>query len=101
MLNIKADQKVSVFELKESERRKNTIDANVSSSRKTTNANGEETWEYMSWKARFVGQAYEKAKTLQDKDRIILKNAAIENNYVKDTQKLWVTLVVFDFEKEA
>lgn len=44
-------------------------------------------------------QAYKKAADLAEKDRIELKEAAIENYYNKEKQKLYVTVVIFDFEK--
>ena len=42
---------------------------------------------------------YKKAADLAEKDRIELKEAAIENYYNKEKQKLYVTVVIFDFEK--
>lgn len=69
--------------------------ANLSTSKK----NSDNTYTNMYWKARFVGNAYEKAKALENKDKIEIANGIIENNFNKDTQKLWVTVTVFEFEK--
>ena len=38
------------------------------------------------------------ALELKDKDRIAIKEAAIENYYNKEQKKLYVSVVVFDFE---
>jgi hypothetical protein len=96
MLQLK-EQSAMVFEAKESEKIKNTVTANLSTSRKVKNEDGEK-YEYMSWNARFVGNAFEKAKELKDKDVITIKEAAIENRYDKENTKLYVNVIVFDFE---
>ena len=95
MLQIKNGQRVTVWEPHEAERIKSTIEANISSAKKES----EEEWKYYSWNAKFVGQAYGKAQGLEDRDRIELTEAAIENYYSKEKKKLYVTVVVFDFEK--
>ena len=96
MLQLK-EQTAMVFEAKESEKIKNTVTANLSTSRKVKNEDGEK-YEYMSWNARFVGTAFEKAKELKDKDIITIKEAAIENRYDKENSKLYVNVIVFNFE---
>jgi len=70
------------------------VQANISTSRK----NQDETYTNMSWRARFVGKSFEKAQELTDKTRIKINSAICENNYDKDNNRLWVTVVVFDFE---
>lgn len=94
MLQLKEGQKVSVFQPKESEVIKNTVEATISSSRKKS----DHDYAYFSWNAKFVGKAYEMALELKDKDRIAIKEAAIENYYNKEQKKLYVSVVVFDFE---
>ena len=72
------------------------VKANLSTSKKDPRT--ESGYSHMSWHTRFVGEAAEKAKELTDKDRIIINSAKIENNYDKEAGKLYLTLVVFDFE---
>lgn len=72
------------------------VKANLSTARK--DAREESGYRHMSWHTIFVGDAYEKAKELQAKDQIFVKSARIENSYNKETQKLYNTLVVFDFD---
>lgn len=95
-MEIKSGQEARVFEVKESTKRKNTIRANVST---YEGKNQDEKARYSSWNSYFVGKAYEKAKTLYDKDQIILTNAKVENFYDKEKERLYVNLTVFDFEK--
>ena len=95
MLQLKEGQRVTVWEPHEATKIKNTIEANISSAKKDQVDN----WKYYSWNDKFVGQAYKKAADLAEKDRIELKEAAIENYYNKEKQKLYVTVVIFDFEK--
>lgn len=73
------------------------VKANLSTAQKDSRE--ESGYRHMSWHTRFVGNAYEKAKTLTDKTRIEIPDgdAKIENRYDKETGKLYVTLVVFDF----
>ena len=89
-----------VWDVKEAEKVKNTMEANVSTSKMIKNGESEER-RYMSWSTKFVGKAYEPAKELGDKDVIKIKEAGIENYYSKENEKLYVTLVIFDFEKKA
>lgn len=95
MLQIKNGQRVTVWDPHEAERIKSTVEANISSVKKEN----EEEWKYYSWNAKFVGKAYGKAQELADRDRIELKEAAIENYYNKDKKKLYVTVIIFDFER--
>lgn len=90
-----AENKATVFDVKKDEKRKNTVQANIS----TYEGEGpDEERRYSSWFTRFVGKAYEKALGLNDKDKIIIKSAKIENSYNKETEKLYVTVTVFDFK---
>lgn len=58
--------------------------------------NGE--YEYTNWTARFVGNAYELARKLVDKDRITVLQWSITKYYDKAKDKEYVTLNVYDFE---
>ncbi|MGL5381741.1 hypothetical protein [Clostridium sp.] len=91
MLNVTAKY-VSVFDVVDKEK---YVGANITTSKK----NQDNTYTNMYWKARFVGTAKEKAKELVNKDRIEIKNGVIENQYDKENNKLWVTVIIFDFEK--
>lgn len=92
MLNIKDTRFVSTFEVEPVEG-KNVVKANLSTSKK----NGQE-YINMYWKGRFVGQAYDKALTLQHGSKIDIINGVIENNYDKENKKAWYTVTIFDFE---
>lgn len=81
------------------------VRCNLSTSKKIQRTDAETgdvkvEYERMSWHARFVGNAFESAKELSDRDRIIINSAKIENHYDKEAKKLYVTLVIFDFEKQ-
>ena len=89
MLNV-TGKNITVFDVEDKGK---YISANLSTSKK----NRDDTYTRMSWKARFVGEAFEKAKSLCDKDKIEITNGAIENSYDKDAKKLWLTVIVFDF----
>jgi hypothetical protein len=71
------------------------VQANISSSK----ALGNNEYKNSKWYARFVGQAFEKAKELKHGERINITNAIIENDYVKDKGKAYYTVICFDFEK--
>lgn len=53
---------------------------------------------YSIWRTFFIKDAYQKAVKLKDKDKIILTNAKVENNYDCVKGKLYISLIVFDFE---
>ena len=94
-MQIAKGQEATVFNVEESKRRKNTYFANISTFEgKDSNGNSV----YSSWRTQFVSKAYEKAGNLKDKDRIVLTSAKVENNYNKETEKLYDTVTVFDFE---
>lgn len=96
-MKISKNQEARVFSIKEAENRKNTIRANISTYEGKTQ---DDKAKYSSWNTYFVGEAYEKAKELEDKEKIILTKAKIENNYDKKKEQLYLTLTVFDFEKK-
>lgn len=89
--------KATVFDAKKEAKRKNTVIANISTYEgKDQNGNNR----YCAWKARFVGDAYEPALNLVDKDRIVITIGKIENNYNKEQEKLYVVVTVFEFEMD-
>ncbi|NBH62305.1 hypothetical protein D1155_11650 [Anaerotruncus sp. 80] len=87
----------TVFEPKKEDGRKDTVIANIST---YEGKNQNDKARYCSWRTRFVGEAYEKALGLKDKDRIVIKAGKVENNYNKEKEKLYVMVTVFDFEYE-
>ena len=89
--------KATVFQPKKEEKRKNTVLANIST---YEGKDQEGNSQYCSWRARFVGSAYERALGLEDKDRIVIKSGKIENNYNKEQERLYVTVTIFDFEDD-
>lgn len=94
-MDIKSGQEARVFEVKESDKRKNTVRANVS----TYEGKGQDDKSrYSGWNSYFVGDAYEKAKSLRDKDQIVLKRAKVENFFDKEKNRLYVNLTIFDFD---
>ena len=85
---------VSIFQPEENaERAKNTVFANLSTGEKKDDG----TYENMYWKGRFVGKAYEMAKSLKDADKIDIVSGLIENNFNKETEKAYYTVVIFEF----
>ena len=94
-MRIANDQKATVFEVKENEKRKNTMMATLSTYEgKDKGGNNV----FSSWRGFFVGDAYEKAKQLKDKDKIILTASKVDNNYDKTKKALYLTLTIFDFD---
>lgn len=86
-MNIANDVRGTVFEPKESEKRKNTITANFSTYEGKT-ADGSP--KYNSWTIHFVGKSFEQAKKLISKDQVMLTNAKVETSYNKETEKTFV-----------
>ncbi len=92
MLNLgKTTKYVSVFNPNIKDK---YVQANLTTSKKIEDNN----YENMYWKARFVGNAFEAAKGLKDKDKIEITNGIIENNYDKENEKLWVNVTIFEFK---
>lgn len=94
-MNIKETTEAMVFTPRFNENRKNTITA-VISTYEGKDKNGKSS--YCSWYTHFVGNAYQKATSLQDKDKIVILSANIENQYNKEQEKTYITLTIFDFE---
>lgn len=70
--------------------------ANISTSKKNTK-DGQLSYANMSWRARFVGEAFAPANELKSKDKINILRGAIENNYDKEKKTLFVEVIIFDF----
>jgi len=49
---------------------------------------------------KIVGEAYEDALGLEDKDRIIIQSGIVDNVYNKEKEKLYVTVTIFRFEND-
>lgn len=92
MLNIK-DSYATTFQVEVEEK---YVQANLSTSKK--NPTTESGYENMSWRTRFVGQAFDKAKELTNGSRIKITNGVVENKYDKEKKVLYVNVTVFDFE---
>ena len=95
-MQISNDVKARVFDIAESEKRKNTVTANIST---YEGKDKDDKAVYSSWRANFVGDAFGKAKDLSEKDLIVLTNAKVESSFNKEKERLYVTVTVFDFEK--
>lgn len=96
-MNIKEGQKARVWKCKKNDKRKNTYDVQMST---YEGKDKDDNARYSSWNASFVGDAYEKASELKEKDEIILLNAKIESVYLKEKKKEYTNLTVFDFDFE-
>lgn len=66
--------------------------SNLSTSKKDKDGN----WINMNWRARYVGEAFQKASELVDKTRILITNGIIEQSKVED--KYYYNIVIFDFD---
>ncbi len=91
------DVKATVFELKKAENRKNTFLANIST---FEGKDQDDNPKYSSWNTYFVGDAFDKASNLRDKDHIVITSGKIENTYDKEKKRLYVNVTVFDFEMD-
>lgn len=59
------------------------------------------TYKNSNWfNVAFVGGALEGAKRLKKGDLINIKNAKIENVFIKEKKQSYINIVVFDFELE-
>ena len=89
----KGNKYISVFQPEVKEK---YVKANITTSTKDEReASG---YKNMYWKAVFVGQAKQPAEDLKDFDKIQITKAFIENDYNKDLEKLFVKVVILDFE---
>lgn len=91
---------VRVFDLDIAENRKNTVVANISS---FEGRDQDDNPRYSAWRTYFVGDAYGKALKLKNNSKGVLikiTQAKVENNYNKATEKLYLTVTIFDFEIE-
>ena len=96
-MNIEKGTKAMVFQAKKDENRKRTVIADIST---YEGRDQDDKPRYASWRARFVGEAYEDALGLEDKDRIIIQPGIVDNVYNKEKEKLYVTVTIFRFEND-
>ena len=94
-MNIK-ETNVRVWQVRTSDKMKNTILANVSSY-DGEDAKGNAVYSY--WSAKFVGDAYKPAKKLEDGERIRITSGLVTCHYDKKTEKTYANLTIFDFEE--
>lgn len=72
--------------------------ANLSTSKKNKGVGGEISYVNMSWKGRFVGDAFEPAKALRNGDKIDITSGAISNRFDKSNGgHLYVDVIIFEF----
>lgn len=60
--------------------------------------NNNDIYEYQNWNARFVGKAYEKAKTLTDKTPITITEWGVYCPYSTEHKKPYPYIMVMDFD---
>lgn len=96
-MDIRSNQKATVWSCDRNENRKNSFRVSLSTY-EGKDANDQN--KYANWFADFVGKAYEKADRLRKGDHIILSNAKIENTYLKDKDKTYYNLTVFDYKMD-
>ncbi len=75
-----------------------TIYGTLSVSVKVGEENGIPKYESDIYKAYFVGGAYSKARTLQNKQKIKINKMTIRNRYVQEKGKNYVSVTVYDFD---
>lgn len=95
-MKIQCGEKGTVFNLEVNQRRKNTITGNVST---YEGKNQNDKAIYASWHANFVGKAFETAKELTNKDRIVILSANLTNSYSREKNRDYTTLTIFEFIK--
>ena len=88
---------VRVFEPQEAENRKRTVVANISS---FEGRDADDNPRYSAWRAYFVGDAYKPALKLENNTLIRILSGKVENNYNKESKKLYLTVTIFEFELE-
>lgn len=94
-MNIK-NVKATVFEPRISNKMKNTVLADIY----TYEGNDQDgNPKFSSWNCKFVGSGFELAKTLKDRNKIVIKKGKVENVYNKEQEKLYVNVTVFDFDR--
>lgn len=95
------DTRVTVFrpEIKTTTSGKTIVSASISSSKKLPSSGDEAKYRNSNWFATFVGDAAEKAKSLVEKDRIELTLAEVENVYVKEKDRSYLSVTIYDFKR--
>lgn len=89
------DVKATVFKPEVMKNRNNTVKGIISV---CEGKNQNEEYIYSNWITLFVGDAFEKAKSLNNKDHIIITSGKVTNEYNKEKKRAYYTLVVFDYE---
>lgn len=91
MLNV-SGKNITVYDVQEKEK---FVSANLGSYKRDKDGN----YTNMYWKARFVGEAKEKATLLNERDKINITNGIIENSFDKEKNTKWYNIIVFNFNK--
>lgn len=82
---------VNVFDVEVKEK---YVQAHISSSEKVN----ENEYANSNWYGRFVGQAFDKAKSLNQGQRICIVKGVVKNKYVKEKSRAYTSVTIFDFE---
>ena len=85
-----------VWSVEKFDKMKNTYVANVSTY-EGEDKDGEPVFCY--WSGRFVGDAFKKAKSLEEGEKIGVTSANVTTYYDKKKKKLYVNLTIFDFDE--
>lgn len=75
-----------------------SVFASLSEGVKVGEKNGQAIWENDYWNTLFCGKAYEKARTLKNKDKICVIEMNVRNLYFKNTKKSYPQIMVTDFD---
>lgn len=98
-LNVSGSKYVTVFNpIIDLDKSENVVQAKLSTYKKNIDRDGNVTYSYMQWYGRFVGEAFEPAKALRNGDKININSGIIENFKSENTDKVYTTVTVFDFE---
>lgn len=91
-MNIK-ETNARAWQIKVSDKMKNTVTANVST---YEGKDQKDEPVYSSWNARFVGDAYKKAKKLDEGKKFAILSANITTYYDKKNDKNYTNLTIFE-----
>ena len=75
-----------------------TIYGTLSVSVKVGEEDGKNKYESDYYKSYFVGNAYQKAKELENKQRIKINKMTIRNRYIEEKGKNYVSVTIYDFD---
>ena len=89
------DSRGTIFDVKVEDKR---VKANFTTGDKQQDGSYKNSY----WNAVFIGHAFEKAKSLKDKDRITITKGKISNELYtpknSDEKRTWLQITVFDYE---